>query len=67
MELLGHHSVKITQRYTHSNQELKRKAVEQLIKKTQENIGKKEDLLHMCDTAEDIKKVGLVTTTYSIN
>lgn len=66
-ELLGHQSVIITQRYTHTNQDLKKKAVEQLIKKTPENIEKKEDLLHMCDTAEAIKKVGLVTTTYSIN
>ena len=30
-ELLGHHSVVITQRYTHSNSEQKRKAVENLV------------------------------------
>lgn len=32
-ELLGNHSVVITQRYTHSNSEQKRKAVENLAQK----------------------------------
>jgi len=35
-ELLGHHSITVTQRYTHSTDERKRKAVELLTRKAEE-------------------------------
>lgn len=41
--LLGHHSVTITQRYTHIGADRKRSAVDLLVKKS-------DDLLHSCDT-----------------
>ncbi len=37
-ELLGHHSITITQRYIHSNDERKRAAVELLSKKVEDKI-----------------------------
>lgn len=37
-ELLGHHSVLITQRYTHSNSEQKRKAVDNLAKQEERSL-----------------------------
>ena len=38
MDLLGHHSVVITQRYTHSNSDQKRRAVEKLVQKESESM-----------------------------
>ena len=37
MDLLGHHSVVVTQRYTHSNSDQKKRAVEKLTKKESES------------------------------
>ena len=37
-ELLGHSSLVVTQRYTHSNSNLKKAAVESLVKETEEMI-----------------------------
>lgn len=55
-DLLGHYSVKTTERYTHSNQEQKRKAVELL---SNENSRKKAekvvDLSPICHMEEDNK------------
>jgi len=45
--LLGHHSVTVTQRYTHSNDEQKRKAVELLNKNPEERTEKREKLLNI--------------------
>ena len=45
-ELLGHHSVTLTQRYTHSNADSKKKAVELLAKKEAESPQKEDFLLH---------------------
>ena len=46
-DLLGHFSVRITQRYTHSNQNQKKKAVEILAKKSLRRVENSENLLHM--------------------
>jgi len=48
-ELLGHSSVKVTERYTHSNREQKERAVELLVKRQHEITGKKGNLLHIRD------------------
>ncbi|MBN1273888.1 MAG: tyrosine-type recombinase/integrase [Candidatus Aminicenantes bacterium] len=63
-ELLGHSSVKITERYTHSQQERKIQAVEALTEKTAE---KEVDLLHICDTARDGKRVKPTSSLFSVN
>ncbi|KPK77300.1 MAG: hypothetical protein AMJ89_02675 [candidate division Zixibacteria bacterium SM23_73] len=61
-DLLGHYSVKTTERYTHSNREQKRKAVEILSKdkggKRPENVL---DLSHICHMEETEKLERLVT------
>ncbi len=44
---LGHCDITVTQRYTHSNQELRRRAVELLAEKTNCRHKNKEDLLHI--------------------
>lgn len=49
-DLCGHSSVKVTERYTHSNRDLKREAVE-ILGKSQAKIDLKEaNLLHNRDT-----------------
>jgi len=48
-DLLGHSSVKITERYTHSNKIIKKAAVEVLVQKREEKSQKRENLLHICD------------------
>jgi len=50
--LLGHFSVVVTQRYIHSNDEAKKKAVEILAEKPEEEIQKGEILLHRRDTGK---------------
>ena len=51
-DLLGHSSVKITERYTHSFQDQKRKAV---------------NLLHNCDMKRSTEKVERLTRLFSVN
>jgi hypothetical protein len=51
-ELLGHGSVTITERYTHSRQDLKKNAVGLLSDKASKQSQKGENLLHLCDTAK---------------
>ena len=49
-ELLGHSTVKTTERYTHANQEQKRRAVDTLVPRQASKDGEdQEDLLHGCD------------------
>lgn len=49
-ELAGHSSITMTQRYVHSNLEAKKKAVDLLGTKSNENGKKEEDSLRICDT-----------------
>jgi len=66
-ELLGHSSVKITERYTHSQSEQKKSAVALLAGPSIEKAGSEENLLHICDTAgaRKPKKTGI--PLYSAN
>jgi integrase len=62
--LLGHHSVTVTQRYTHSNREQKREAVEILARKK----AKKPDVLaHICHTKEKGHKEKEIIPPFSMN
>ncbi len=65
-DLLGHSSVKITERYTHSQKEQKKKAVE-LLEENQEEAIFEEDLLHICDTEKKGKREKLLTSLFSMN
>jgi excisionase family DNA binding protein len=51
-ELLGHFSIRMTQRYTHSNQDQQRMAVARLAQKRVDSASEAENLLRICDTAE---------------
>lgn len=62
-ELLGHSTVKITERYTHPNQSLKKEAVELLAKKP----GKSDILAHIWHTERKKKSEKHVTDFISIN
>jgi len=44
--LLGHSTVKVTERYTHPNQNLKKEAVEALVQKDKKAPKKSDDLAH---------------------
>jgi integrase len=64
--LLGHSSVKVTERYTHSYIEQKRRAIEILGQDQSQNVPKPLNLLPICDMEEDSKnprpKSSLFTT-----
>jgi len=47
-DLLGHFSVRITQRYTHSNQDQKREAVQRLSGKVRKQSQSLENVAHIC-------------------
>lgn len=66
-ELLGHSTVKITERYTHSNQEGRKKAVELLCQKSPKTAKKSENLLYICDMAKNKEKSVIVSSLFSIN
>jgi len=60
-DLLGHSSVKTTERYSHSNREQKQRAVELLSKKRLEKMPQKaENLSHICHTEEGDKSQRVV-------
>jgi len=66
-ELLGHSSVKITERYTHSNQEERRKAVELLCEKSYRKVKKVENLLHRCYTKKGENESVFKSSLFSVN
>ena len=66
-ELLGHSSVTITERYTHSFKEQKRRAVELLGERRHPMAKMVEDLLRHCDTDEGKKKEGRLNCLFSVN
>ena len=66
-ELLGHGSIRMTQRYLHSNQALKRDAVECLVERA-ENLGSEgAGLLHGRDIPVAVQRVNPVTDCISDN
>jgi len=66
-EILGHSTVKITERYTHTNREEKKKAVELLCESPLITGKKRENLLHICDTGQGKKKSVIVSSFISMN
>jgi len=66
-ELLGHSSVKVTERYTHSNQEERKRAVELLCEKTPKKARKLENLLHNCDMEKEKNERVFVSSLFSVN
>ncbi len=66
-ELLGHSSVKITERYTHSQSEQKRSAVALLATKTANKGDFEGDPLHICDMAKAKKPEKTGFSLFSVN
>ena len=66
-ELLGHHSVLVTQRYTHSNVEAKRYAVDLLNNRGPKTGQKEPMLLHNCDMAQETQSKKIVSLNYSVS
>jgi integrase len=66
-ELLGHSSVRITERYTHSSQEEKRKAVELLCRRSHKEAGKQGELLHIRYTGKRKKESLVSSSLFSVN
>jgi excisionase family DNA binding protein len=50
--ILGHYSITVTQRYVHSNDESKKKAVDLLAENAQKEPQNGGNLLHICDTGK---------------
>ncbi len=65
--LLGHRSILTTQRYTHTDEDRKRAAVELLNKRTEKRAIKKGNLLHICDTSKEERIDKLPTISFSSN
>jgi len=66
-DILGHFSVRVTQRYTHSNQNQKKEAVERLAKKSLKNGKELEELLHIRYTGERNNFIKPVNNSLSVN
>ena len=66
-ELLGHFSVRVTQRYTHPSQIQKRLAVNLLAQKMATEPQNRGNLLRICDAAVTSEKDDPATRTISIN
>lgn len=66
-ELLGHSSVKITERYTHSQAEQKKFAVSLLVPGGAAKAGAAGNLLHPCDTADGEKPEKSESPLFSAN
>jgi len=66
-DLLGHSTVKITERYTHSNREQKRKAVELLTKIKQEKTTIQDDLWRQGDIEKKEEKTKVLSSFFSVN
>lgn len=63
-DLLGHHSITVTQRYIHTNLDRKKLAVELLAAKKAE---KEADLSHICHMDDGEKAGRAVTSLFSVN
>jgi integrase len=66
-EILGHSSVRITERYTHSNREERKKAVELLCKEPSETSQKGSNLLHHRDMEQMKEKPVPLSALFSWN
>lgn len=66
-DLLGHYSILVTQRYTHTNEEVRRRAVELLSQAPPETPQSAENLLHSCDMAKKSQPSDLIKLMISVN
>jgi hypothetical protein len=66
-ELLGHSTVKMTERYTHPNQEQKKRAVELLVQKSTKKSEKSDDLAHICHTQKKRSRELGISASISMN
>jgi len=66
-DLLGHFSVRITQRYTHSNQKQKQRAVERLAGVPHKEAKSREKLSHICHISEREKLRKFENVLFSVN
>lgn len=66
-ELLGHSTIRMTERYTHSRMDLKRNAVERLSSKSPESPPGHELMLQGCDTAVKSDLQSGLRSMFSIN
>ncbi len=66
-ELLGHSTVKMTERYLHTDRSGRKQAVEQLCSKTPKPVQNQDDLLHICDTEGKRIRPILATSLFSVN
>ncbi len=66
-DILGHSSIKVTDRYTHSNLDRMKKAVRLLAEKQAETPENGADLLHICDISDGSKTGVPVKGTQVIN
>ncbi|MGD9344398.1 MAG: tyrosine-type recombinase/integrase [Candidatus Aminicenantes bacterium] len=66
-DLLGHSSVKVTERYTHSSREERKRAVELLCVESQTRGKKAPNLLHNRYTRKIEKDTLLISSMFSVN
>lgn len=66
-DLLGHSTVKMTERYTHPNQDLKKKAVEVLVKRGKTRSKKADILAQICHMKKDSESSEDVNHSISVN
>jgi excisionase family DNA binding protein len=66
-DLLGHFSVRVTQRYTHPNQNKKKEAVELLGISALKQAENSENLAHICHISGKEKATGFATRLFSVN
>jgi excisionase family DNA binding protein len=66
-ELLGHFSVRVTQRYTHPSQAQKRRAVDLLATKPIKEAGNQDNLLRSCDAVVTSEKDDPANRSFTIN
>jgi integrase len=66
-ELLGHSTVRITERYLHSNRDERKRAVELLCRKPADSEKTPSNLLHICDTEKEPGAVSRVFPLFSVN
>jgi excisionase family DNA binding protein len=66
-ELMGHSTVRVTERYLHSNREARKQAVELLCQGSEKSSEKPSGLLHRCDGAAPGEKKALVASLFSVN
>ena len=60
-DLLGHHSISVTERYIHTNLDQKRGAIERISERNEE------DMSHICHVDQRKQKEGFTSSLFSVN